>query len=199
MYIAPASVPSIGLSLLGERGYARLMGKLKPGQHAIIVAGDGAYSFKGSGYVRGGIFDRVELLQDGQGVRFRDHSHTRLGDLAAEGAPRLREIALFIVPESFVFDVTAPWELQLLVQRSFGAREKAILPYNIGYTLPDRYVVTPPPVEAARAEAPHDQAEAQPGSADATDVPFAADEPLWVKIWKMNTVSIGITVFISPS
>ena len=39
--------------------------RLKPGQQAIIVAGDGAYSFKGSGYVRGGIFDRIELLQDG--------------------------------------------------------------------------------------------------------------------------------------
>lgn len=198
LYIAPASVPSIGLSLLGERGYERLMGKLKPGQHAIIVAGDGAYSFKGSGYVRGGIFDRVELLQDGQGVRFRDHSHTRLGDLAAEGAPRLREIALFIVPETFAFDVTAPWELQLLAQRSFGAREKAILPYNIGYALPDRYVVTPPaqgPVEAAPTAAPLDQAAEQPGSADVADMPFAVDEPLWVKIWKMNTVSIGITVF----
>jgi len=198
LYIAPASVPSIGLSLLGERGYERLMGKLKPGQHAIIVAGDGAYSFKGSGYVRGGIFDRVELLQDGQGVRFRDHSHTRLGDLAAEGAPRLREIALFIVPETFAFDLTAPWELQLLVQRSFGAREKAILPYNIGYALPDRYVVTPPapaPVEAAPTATLLDRAAAQPDSADVADVPFAVDEPLWVKIWKMNTVSIGITVF----
>src|SRR5690606_23447763 len=86
LYVAPVSVPAIGLSLLGERGYERLRQRLKDGQQAIIVAGDGAYSFKGSGYVRGGIFDRIELLQDGQGIRFRDRNHTRIGDLAAEGA-----------------------------------------------------------------------------------------------------------------
>ena len=83
------------------RGYEQLKARLKPGQQAIVVAGDGAYSFKGSGYVRGGIFDRIELLQDGQSIRFRDRNHTRLGDLAADGAPALREIALFVVPEDF--------------------------------------------------------------------------------------------------
>ena len=58
LYIAPVSVPAIGKSLLGESGYQRLASRLKPGQSAVLVAGDGAYSFKGSGYVRGGIFDR---------------------------------------------------------------------------------------------------------------------------------------------
>src|SRR5690606_26371645 len=82
LYIAPVSVPTIGRSLLGDVQFERMEERLKPGQHAIVVAGDGAYSFKGSGYVRGGIFDRIELLQNGQGIRFRDRNHTRLGDLA---------------------------------------------------------------------------------------------------------------------
>lgn len=58
LYVAPMSVPTIGQSLLGAAGYEQLKARLKPGQHAILVAGEGAYSFKGSGYVRGGIFDR---------------------------------------------------------------------------------------------------------------------------------------------
>ena len=99
LYAALVSVPTIGRSLLGDEGYERLRQRLKPGEQAIIVAGDGVYSFKGSGYVRGGIFDRIELTQDGRSVRFRDRNHTRLGDLAADGAPALREIALFVVPE----------------------------------------------------------------------------------------------------
>ncbi|MCO5151754.1 MULTISPECIES: NosR/NirI family protein [unclassified Shinella] len=187
LYIAPASVPEIGLSLLGKEGYERLRAKLRPGQQAILVAGDGAYSFKGSGYVRGGIFDRIELMQDGQGVRFRDRGHTRLADIAAEGAPPFREIALFTVPEDFVFDVTAPWELQLLVQRSWSVRDKAVLPFDLGYSLPDRYVT----VEKAKP-VPVATTEAEPQAA----APFADEsEPLWMQMWRMNTVEIGITAF----
>ena len=197
LYLAPVSVPAIGRSLLGDVVYERLQKKLKSGQQAIVVAGDGAYSFKGSGYVRGGIFDRIELMQDGQGVRFRDRDHTRLGDLAAEGAPHLREIALFTVPEEFPLDLSEPWELQLLVQRSYGARDKATLPYNLGYTLPDRYLKAvpasaPAPQPAPQAAAPEPAAGAP--AAEPAGQGFSDDEPLWVKIWKLNTVEIAITV-----
>jgi NosR/NirI family nitrous oxide reductase transcriptional regulator len=195
LYIAPVSVPSIGISLLGQTAYDRLQKKLTDARQAILVAGDGAYSFKGSGYVRGGIFDRIELLQDGQGVRFRDRDHTRIGDIAADGAPRLREIALFTVPHDFVFDVTEPWELQMLVQRAWGARNKATLPYDLGYSLPDQYVT----VEAAPAPAPEatPAAEAEvPATGEGGIVTYEGEEdPLWVQMWRMNAVSIGITVF----
>lgn len=196
LYMAPVSVPSIGISLLGQAGYERLETRLKDGRQAILVAGDGAYSFKGSGYVRGGIFDRIELIQDGQGVRFRDRDHTRLGDLMAEGAPRLREIALFLVPQDFVFDVTQPWELQMLVQRAWGARDKATLPYDLGYALPDQYVK----VEAAPAPAPSTppaaaEAPKAPETGDGALDPFDGEaEPLWMQMWRMNAVSIGITI-----
>ncbi len=198
LYIAPVSVPTIGRSLLGDAVYERLRKKLKPGQQAIVVAGDGAYSFKGSGYVRGGIFDRIELMQDGQGVRFRDRDHTRLGDLTAEGAPHLREIALFTVPEEFQLDLSEPWELQLLVQRSFGARDKATLPFNLGYTLPDRYLkAAPAPVPAAQpaAQAAPEAAPAEAAPESAAAQSFADEEALWIRIWKLNTVEVGITVF----
>nr|WP_246776571.1 NosR/NirI family protein [Microvirga sp. VF16] len=210
LYVAPVSVPTIGRSLLGETGYEQLKARLKPDQQAIVVAGEGAYSFKGSGYVRGGIFDRIELLQEGQSTRFRDRNHTRLGDLAAEGAPPLREIALFIVPEDFKLDLTEPWQLQLLVQRNVGARDKAFLTYNLEYTLPDQYlrIEQPlPPVAQAPAQVPAQaQVQGQP-SAPAPAAPSTepslndanalaageVEEPLWLKIWKTNTVSIGIT------
>lgn len=191
LYVAPVSVPSIGKSLLGDEGHGRLQKRLKPGQSAILVAGDGAYSFKGSGYVRGGIFDRIELLQDGQGLRFRDRDHTRLTQITADGAPRLREIALYVVPDSYAFNVTEPWELQLLVQRTTGSRDKATLPYDLGYTLPDRYVtVEAPPVAAAQPPA------AAPAPTAAEDNTAFTDEdtPLWVSIWQMNRIEVGITI-----
>lgn len=196
LYVAPVSVPAIGRSLLGDAVYDRLQKKLKPGQQAVVVAGEGAYSFKGSGYVRGGIFDRIELMQDGQGVRFRDRNHTRLGDLAAKGAPHLREIALFTVPDEFALDLSEPWELQLLVQRSFGARDKATLPFDLGYTLPDRYLKAAPveTVQLTPQAATLEQQAGKPTASEPVTQGFAEEEPLWVKIWKLNTVKIGITV-----
>ena len=67
LYIAPVTVPAIGRSLLGDARYEQMRAKLKPGEEAIVVAGDGAYSFKGSGYVRGGFFVRIELRLEGEG------------------------------------------------------------------------------------------------------------------------------------
>jgi len=193
LYLAPVSVPAIGRSLLGDAAYERLQTQLEPDQSAILVAGDGAYSFKGSAYVRGGIFDRIELLQDGQGLRFRDRDHTRLPTLAAEGAPRLREIALFVVSSDFAFDVTQPFELQMLVQRSAQGREKTVLPYNLGYTLPDQYVTIE---QVAAPAAPAAAAPAEPAAPDTgdvlTDQQIADGQPLWVRIWDMNRINIGI-------
>nr|CAD6405676.1 regulatory protein NosR [Rhizobium sp. Q54] len=194
LYLAPASVPAIGRSLLGDAAYERLAERLKPGQSAILVAGDGAYSFKGSGYVRGGIFDRIELLQNGQGLRFRDRDHTRIPVLAAEGAPRLREIALFTVPTDFAFDMTQPFELQMLVQRSAEGRNKSVLNYNLGYTLPDRYVTIETPPAAPPPAAPAPQAEVpSPASDLLTDQQIADGQPLWMRMWDMNRINIGIT------
>lgn len=198
LYLAPVSIPALGLSLLGEAGYNALKARLQPGQQAILVAGEGAYSFKGSGYVRGGIFDRIELVQDGQAIRFRDRDHVRIGEIAAEGAPPLREIALFAVPLDFKLRPTEPWHLQLLVQRNVGARDKAFLPYELDYTLPEAYLK---PASAPATPAPGIQPQAasdgksasQPSNEAQAAVAGEVEEPLWIKIWKANFVSIGIT------
>lgn len=196
LYLAPVSVPSIGRSLLGDVSYERLASRLKPGQSAILVAGDGAYSFKGSGYVRGGIFDRIELLQEGQGYRFRDRNHTRIPVLAAEGAPRLREIALFVVPQEFTFDVTQPFDLQMLVQRNTEGRDKAIIPYNLSYVLPDSYVVVEKVEKAAVAQpALAQQAAAEQSAGIRPEVAIVDEQALWMRIWDMNRIKIGITIF----
>jgi NosR/NirI family transcriptional regulator, nitrous oxide reductase regulator len=195
LYTALVTAPTIGRSLLGEDGYQRLKDSLKPGQQAIVVAGNGAYSFKGSAYVRGGIFDRIEILQEGNSTRFRDRNHTRLGALAAAGAPDFKEIGLFVTPPEFTLDPTQPWQLQLLVQRSLGGRDKAFLTFDLSYVLPDQYMrreqraVTVP--ESAPAPA------TQAAGAGAVQAPAAeAEEPLWMRMWRSNAISIGITALM---
>lgn len=187
LYVALASAPAIGRSLLGDDGYQRLVERLQPGQQAIIVAGDGLYSFKGSAYVRGGIFDRIELVQDGASTRFRDKNHMRLGALAAAGAPALKEIGLFVTPPEFTLDPTEPWQLQLLAQRTIGSRDKAFLTFNLEYALPEAYLKREPRAPAAPAAAAPTAAPTQApvGTAE-------IDEPLWQRIWRAQTVQIGI-------
>jgi NosR/NirI family nitrous oxide reductase transcriptional regulator len=195
LYVADVTVPTIGRSLLGDDGYNRLTGRLKPGQQALIVAGLGRYSFKGAAYVRGGIFDRIELIQDTNSVRFRDVNHTRLGNLEAEGVPDFPEIALFTVPLEFTLDPTEPWTLQLLVQRVVATREKAWLTFDLNYTLPDAYMKVKPAVQQQAAASPVASSPAQATAKhDAAASLSAEDEPLWMKIWRGNVVKIGTTV-----
>jgi NosR/NirI family nitrous oxide reductase transcriptional regulator len=190
LHVADVAVPTIGRSLLGDDGYNRLMGRLKPGQQALIVAGSGRYSFKGAAYVRGGIFDRIELIQDTNSTRFRDRDHTRLGSLAAEGAPDFPEIALFTVPAEFALDPTEPWLLRLLVQRVVGTREKAWLTFDLSYALADAYMKREPARPQPAASVAPSSATPATASRDAASR-AAEDEPLWIKIWRGDVVKIG--------
>ncbi len=64
LYLALFNVETIGRSLLGPQDYAAAASWLRPRQAAIVVAANGDYSFRGSGFVRGGIFDRLQLVQN---------------------------------------------------------------------------------------------------------------------------------------
>ena len=138
------------------------------------------------------------MLQDTNSIRFRDRDHTRLGNLAAEGAPDFPEIALFAVPPEFTFDPTEPWVLQLLVQRVVATREKAWLTFDLGYTVPDAYMKREPapPVRQQATTSPAAASSEAPASAkhDAAASSAAEDEPLWMKIWRGNVVKIGTTI-----
>ncbi len=171
LYAAVVSIPAIGRSLLGEAEYRNLAGRLKPGQQALLLAGDGRYSFKGSGYVRGGIFDRFQLVQGDASIRFHDFQHKRLRGLAAEGAPALKDVDLFLLPNDQGFDPALPWKLELLVGRATGARKKAFQTFTLSYNPPRKYLSFIEPEESARK-----------GLLSWLGVD-AADAPLWKKMW----------------
>lgn len=181
LYVALVSAPVIGRSLLGEREYALLRERLEPGQQAVLIGGSGSYSWRGSGYVRGGIFDRVRLVQEQSTIRFHDREYKRIGDLAASGAPDLREIGLFTIPAGARFDATRPWRLELLVQRAIGALDKVFLNFDLRYQVPEKYLEpAPAPEPALPAQAPPPPA-AEP-----------ARTPLWQRIWSDRAVDIAI-------
>ena len=179
MQTALVSVPGIGKAVLGEAEYANLAGWLQPGEHAIVIVGRGLYSFKGSGYVRGGIFDRIVLIQDDVSVRFRDKMHKRLMAVAADGAPQFAESDLFKIPADVGFDPSKPFRIQLLVHREVGPIEKLFTTFDLGYQLPQAYLR---PIAAAAAP--------KPTAAAADEDEGAAQALLWKRIWDDKQLQI---------
>lgn len=172
LYYTYLNAPTIGRNLLGDAQYTALMAELQPGEHAIAVMAEGDYSFKGSGYVRGGIFDRIQLNQHGSTINFRDLDHQRLSDVYAAGMPAFSEMDIFIIRAEAEFDPGAPWQAELLVRRATGPLSSEFVSFSGDYSIPEAYVERPAPVEP---------------------------EPMWVQVWRAKTfqivvLSIGLSV-----
>ncbi|WP_372840450.1 4Fe-4S binding protein, partial [Phaeovulum sp.] len=183
MYATLVSVPGIRDALLDEREAANLTQWLAEDNRgdgaaaqAIVVAGRGLYSFKGSGYVRGGIFDRIQLIQGDLSVRFHDRDHRRLGAISANGTPELSEMDLFRIPADSGFDPTQPWRLQLLVSRDVAAREKVFTTFDLQWQPPAKFLTALAPATAPIA------------AADAED---SAKSALWKRIWQGKRLQIA--------
>ncbi|SFG70788.1 transcriptional regulator NosR [Pseudomonas sp. NFACC45] len=174
LYVTHLNPPTIGRNLLGEAQYRRLMAELKPGEQAIAVMGSGRYSFKGSGYVRGGIFDRVQVRQFGDAISFRDLDFQRLDDVAAADMPEFDEMAVFIVRASHRFDPGSPWSLELLVRRQTGPVSGIFSSFELGYQLPEPYLERPLPTAEQLAAAEE------------------ASRPMWLTLWYQKSVEITV-------
>ena len=166
LWFGALNAPDIGRSLLGKPGWESLMEQLKPGEQAIfVVRTAGKESFKGSGFVRGGIYDRVQVHQGMDTFTFRDLDYQNLYGLEAAGAPRFTESAIFIL-RSPAFSAAYPWKFSMLgnrVDRATGQRSFAS--FESGYWLPAWALEGGRP-RVEEASAP------------------------WVKVWKARAVEI---------
>ena len=193
MYATLVSLPGIGAALLDARENANLQqwltadrrgadsgadsGAAPEAAQAILIAARGLYSFKGSGYVRGGIFDRIQLIQGDLSVRFHDRDHRRLGEIASPGAPALSEMDLFRIPADSGFDPAQPWRLQLLVSRDVAAREKVFTTFDLHWQPPAQFLreLAPAPLPVVAADAGES----------------AAKSALWQRIWQGKRLQVA--------
>ena len=131
--------------------------------------------------MRGGIFDRIQLVQGDISVRFRDRQNRRIRVVAAEGAPKFTEKDIFKIPADSGFDPTRPFRIQLLVQRAVGPVEKTFLTYDLGYNIPPRYLTLLTPATPAVAVID-------------TEGDSAARTELWQRIWRGKKVEIALLI-----
>lgn len=179
LFTGLVTIERIGRNILGDE-FEPLKAWLKPGQAAIFVAANGEYSFRGSGFVRGGIFDRFQVKQGDTSILFHDKHYRRLGALAGADVPDFVEIGLFKIPETVAFDPAKPWRVELLAQRPVGSIEKAFTTFVLPYELPQTYLKRegPPLVAALAAEL----------------VEGGEGDELWMRIWRDRAVDIAVLV-----
>lgn len=113
LIFAVADAPQVGVPLLGEPTWRWNVQRLQPGEHLLVVLNRGSASFRGSGFVRGGLFDRIRLEQGLKTTIFRDHDYTRIGSPPVDDAPNYPEGALFVVREGGL-DPGKPFQLVFL-------------------------------------------------------------------------------------
>lgn len=159
------NAPAIGRSVLGDAGYRQLMEELKPGEHAIFVVGNGTSSFKGSAFVRGGIYDRIQVSQDIDVHHFRDTDYRNLYRIHANGAPSRAESGIFILRGSG-FSAAYPWKLSFLAHRNTDEGNRDYANFDAVYWLPAAYLQGGRPAVARQT-------------------------PAWVRIWKAKAWPIA--------
>ncbi|WP_373322267.1 4Fe-4S binding protein [Paraburkholderia adhaesiva] len=140
LYYGYLNAPAIGKSILGDYGYAQLMNRLQPGDHAIFVVANGTESFKGSGFVRGGIYDRIQVQQGINAFTFKDSDYLNLYSLEAAGTPAFNETGIFIIRNT-KFSAAYPWKFVFLghkEDKETGA--KSFSAFNSPYWLPATFL-----------------------------------------------------------
>ncbi|TXI44036.1 MAG: regulatory protein NosR [Lysobacter sp.] len=164
--------PTVGQAVLGKDGYAGLMGRLKEGEHAIfIVKTAGMDSFKGSGFVRGGIYDRVQVRQDSDSFTFRDLDYVNLWGISAAGAPTFDESAIFII-RGKSFSGAYPWKLVFLGNKiDKETSTKTFANFDKEYWLADKYLEGGRPI-------------------------VVKPDPTWLKVWKERAIEIGAFIVV---
>ena len=189
LWLALATPPAIGESLVDQRVFERELARLGPDDNLVLIGGTGLYSFMGTEWRRSGVFDRIEIVQGATTVRFAAADYTHVNALRAPGAPELREIGLFRVAHSTGFDPTEPFRLDLtLVRDPPGLDPPPIV--SLEYRVPERYLIRSADQMAAGA-APKLSPAA--GSAEARAPELAPMQaPLWQDIWWARRFEIAL-------
>ncbi|MDP2247127.1 MAG: 4Fe-4S binding protein, partial [Nitrosomonadales bacterium] len=165
------NTPDVGRSILGDRVYERMMADLKPHEHAIFIVANGSASFKGSGFVRGGIYDRIQVSQEMDTFTFRDTDYLNLYTIEAAGAPSYNESGIFIV-RSTSFSAAYPWSLVFLgnkVDKQTGT--KTFTNFDREYWLDARMLHGGRPM-------------------------IIKPDPTWVRVWKAKKIEIALFVLL---
>ncbi|MDB5950618.1 MAG: hypothetical protein JWR65_2473 [Massilia sp.] len=143
VYVALASLPTVGRNLLADPSWTRLRDRLEEGDHALLVMSSGRYSILGDDFIRGSVLDRLVLKQDKLPVELRDLDMEV--NLAAGGALPAASVTVLRVISQAGLDPARPFDFSVAVTRLKGIvyPERITREINFSLRVPARFYVAP--------------------------------------------------------
>jgi NosR/NirI family nitrous oxide reductase transcriptional regulator len=138
LYFGMVTAPSIGKNVLGEKFYKETIGGPEAGEISIAVFSRGKGSFKGSGFARGGIFDRFSIEQEERVTVFSETDYRILTDIKAKGAPVVQEGGLFKIRQKD-FNPADPFRFNLILPYRIGGK-KEFRSFKTEYKVPEMFL-----------------------------------------------------------
>lgn len=132
--------PSIGINIFGEEEYLRLKNMLRSNEHILFIINNGDWSYRGSGWVRGGLFDRFRIEQNGNFFLFHDYDFKKLPNILCADVPDFHESGLFFIRGS-EFKAAVNWDLVFLYSDSnVKNKGKEFITFKTSYSIPKAFI-----------------------------------------------------------
>ena len=172
LYYAYLNPPTVGRNLLGDAGYAFLLTKLKPNEHAFAVMSEGFYGYLPGNYKPGTVPDRISLVQGGLPINIRDTNYVDSHGLGLRpDAPGFDNYRIFKTRPQAGLNPSAAMQMQLMVDLRKNHLMSASASFLDGeYQLPGEFFRI---VEQAEPRTP---------------------APMWVRVWESRQLQIGLLI-----
>ncbi len=146
VYYGILSIPNVGKNILGSYKYGYLSKRWKEkNQAAIFIIANGVSSFLGSGFARGGAFERFHLEQGYSSIMFRDVDFSYISSLGIKGVPYFKEGGIFTIPLS-IFNPILPFNVVFTfhkhVSHASMLNKETFHTFYSNYHLPSKYYVS---------------------------------------------------------
>ncbi|MFT4625220.1 MAG: NosR/NirI family nitrous oxide reductase transcriptional regulator [Myxococcota bacterium] len=142
----------VGVPLVGEGTWTWSMEQLAEDEHLLVVFNQGETSFKGSGFVRGGLFDRFQIEQGLRTITFRDMDYQSMPGPTVPGSPSFWEGGLFVVRDDML-DLGATYQFVVLASEyatERGAFQRDFFSFGASHRVPrNLYMLDGPDPEQA--------------------------------------------------
>jgi transcriptional regulator of nitric oxide reductase len=141
LYLALASLPTVGRNVLTEASWTKLHNRLEEGDHALLAMSSGRYSILADDFIRGSVPERLVLKQDKLPVDMRDLDMEMV--LADTSILPSTSVTMLRVISQAGLDPARPLEFALPVTRNKGIvyPERITRDINVSLRVPEEFYI----------------------------------------------------------